>query len=146
MTYNNNNEPGWENPGSAKIKELLEKARTIAIVGLSSNTARPSYGVAKFLQEKGYKIIPVNPGADEILGEKAYPDLGSLPEVPDIVDVFRRSEHASKIVEEAIKKNAGVVWLQEGVVSPEAFRAGREAGMTMVMDRCMAKEYRKLME
>ena len=134
------------NPGSDQIKDILEKARTIAIVGLSSNPDRPSHGVAKFLKEKGYKIIPVNPGEDSILDEKAYPDLESLPETPDIVDVFRRPEHAPEIVENAVKSDARIVWLQEGVISPEAFQIGRDKGLTMVMDRCMAKEYRRLME
>lgn len=146
MTYDNNTGIEWENPGSDELKSLLEKAQTIAIVGLSSNEKRPSYGVAKFLKEKGYKIIPINPGADEILGEKAYPDLSSLPEMADIVDVFRRPEHVPEIVAEAGRNNARVVWLQEGVISPKAFRNGRESGLTMIMDRCMAKEYRKLME
>lgn len=146
MTYDKNTGIEWENPDSEELKSLLEKAHTIAIVGLSSNEERPSYKVAKFLKEKGYKIIPINPGADQILGEKAYPNVGSLPEMADIVDVFRRPEHVPEIVEEAGRNNAGVVWLQEGVISPEAFKEGRESGLTMIMDRCMAKEYRKLME
>nr|MBN2277906.1 CoA-binding protein [candidate division Zixibacteria bacterium] len=136
---------GWKNPSAEKIRELLEKARTVAVVGLSSRLGRPSLGVAQYLQTRGYRIIPVNPREETILGEKSYPDLKSIPDKIDIVDVFRRSREAYDIVEQAIEIGVGAVWLQESVVSPEAFKKGDEAGLIMVMDRCMYKEHRHLL-
>ena len=137
---------GWENPPPAVIKELLEKSKVIAVVGISSKPDRPSNGVSKFLQDKGYKIIPVNPRETEVHGEKAYPDLESIPEKVDIVDVFRRSEETPEITKIAAKIGAGAVWLQEGIASEEAYKIGLEAGMTMVMDRCILKKYIELMD
>jgi len=114
------------------------------VVGLSPKPNRPSYGVTSYLKENGYKIIPVNPEVGEILGEVCYPDLSSIPEPVDVVDIFRRSEKVPAIVEEAIKIGAKAVWMQEGVINePAAARAG-EAGLLVVMDRCMLKEHRKL--
>jgi len=126
------------------IAELLGQARTIAVVGLSGKRYRPSHGVAEYLQQVGYRVIPVNPEESEILGEKCYPDLDSIPERVDIVDIFRRSEFVPAIVEAAIRIGARGVWMQEGVVHPEAARRAGEAGLAVVMDRCILKEHRSL--
>ncbi len=126
------------------IAELLEKSHTIAVVGLSSRRARPSHGVSEYMQAAGYRIIPVNPRETEVLGEKAYPDLDSVPDPVDIVDIFRRSECVPEIVEAAIRIGAKAVWMQEGVVHPEAAAKARAAGLTVVMDRCILKAHRKL--
>ena len=103
-----------------RIPEILRSARTIAVVGLSSKRFRPSYGVAEYLKDAGYRIIPVNPAEESVLGEKCYPDLDSVPEPVDIVDIFRRSEFVPEIVEAAIRKGAKAVWMQEGVVHHDA--------------------------
>lgn len=129
---------------NAEIVELLTKSRTIAVVGLSSKKYRPSYGVTEYMQSQGYRIIPVNPNETEILGEKAYPDLESVPEKVDIVDVFRRPEFVPEIVEAAIRKGARGVWMQEEVVHPGAAARAMGAGLIVVMDRCILKEHRKL--
>ncbi|MGE5644965.1 MAG: CoA-binding protein [Acidobacteriota bacterium] len=126
------------------IAELLEKSRTIAVVGLSSRRARPSYGVSEYMQSAGYRIIPVNPGETEVLGEKAYPDLDSVPGPIDVVDIFRRSEYVPEIVDAAIRRGAKAVWMQEGVVHEQAAAKARAAGLMVVMDRCILKEHRKL--
>jgi len=128
------------------VAEILHSARIIAVVGLSHKRYRPSYGVAEYLQSAGYRIIPVNPHESEVLGEKCYPDLDSVPgdiEV-DIVDIFRRPEHVPEIVEAAIRKRARVVWMQEGVVHEQAARRAEQAGLTVVMDRCILKDHRRL--
>jgi predicted CoA-binding protein len=125
------------------ITELLRTARTIAVVGLSSKKARPSHGVTDYMQHAGYRIIPVNPNETEVLGEKAYPDLDSVPEKIDIVDIFRRSEFVPDIVDAAIRIGARAVWMQEGVVDVEAAARARKAGLIVVMDRCILKEHRK---
>lgn len=135
---------GWANPPPEKIKELLKNSKTIAVVGLSPKPDRASNGVSEYLQKQGYRIIPVNPREKEILGEKSYSDLTSIPDRVDIVDVFRRPEAAPGIVEEAIAMGAGAVWLQEGVVSEAAFEAGSRAGLIMIMDRCIFKTHRQL--
>jgi uncharacterized protein len=124
--------------------DILRSARTIAVVGLSGKRYRPSYGVAEYLKQAGYRIIPVNPGQTEVLGEKCYPDLDSVPEPVDIVDIFRRSEHVPEIVEAAIRKGAKAVWMQEGVVHEEAARRAEAAGLIAVMDRCILKDHRRL--
>jgi len=124
--------------------ELLQTARTIAIVGLSGKRYRPSYGVAEYLKREGYRVIPVNPEETEVLGEKCYPDLDSVPGEIDVVDIFRRPEFVPEIVEAAIRKGAKVVWMQEGVIHEEAARRAREAGLTVVMDRCILKDHRRL--
>lgn len=129
----------------AKIREILQKSKTVAVVGLSPNPERDSYEVAKYLQEAGYRIIPVNPRADEILGEKAYPDLASVPEKIDVVDIFRRPEHVPPVVDEAIKVGARSVWMQLGVVNEEAAKKAAEAGLDVVMDRCMLREHKRLL-
>ena len=126
------------------IAELLTSAKTIAVVGLSSRRARPSYSVSEYMQSAGYRIIPVNPQETEVLGEKAYPDLDSVPVPVDIVDVFRRSEFVPEVVEAAIRIGAKAVWMQEEVVHEEAAERARAAGLTVVMDRCILKEHRKM--
>lgn len=128
------------------IKSILEESKTIAVVGLSPHEERDSHRVARYLQSQGYRIIPVNPNADEILGERSYPNLASIPEPVDVVDVFRRSEAVPEIVEEAIKVGARTVWMQEGVIHEEAAARARQAGLRVVMDRCMMKEHRRLLK
>jgi predicted CoA-binding protein len=125
-----------------EIKELLKSIKTIAVVGLSSDPMRPSFGVSQYMQRKGYRIIPVNPNETAVLGEKAYASLSEIPEKVDLVDVFRRPEHVPSIIDEAIRLNIPAVWLQEGVVHERAATKAREAGMTVVMDRCILKEHR----
>ena len=127
-----------------QIPEILRVCRTIVVVGLSAKRYRPSYGVAEYMQRAGYRIIPVNPHEAEVLGEKCYPDVESVPEPIDIVDIFRRSEFVPEIVEAAIRKGAKVIWMQEGVVHEEAARRAREAGLEVVMDRCILKDHRRL--
>jgi predicted CoA-binding protein len=127
----------------ADIKSILEESKTVAVVGLSPRKERDSHRVARYLQSQGYRIIPVNPNADEILGERSYPDLASVPEPIDVVDVFRRSEAVPEIVEEAIKVGARTVWMQMGVIHEEAAARAREAGLQVVMDRCMMIEHRR---
>src|SRR5258707_15756976 len=125
------------------IAELLKTARTIAVVGLSPSPLRPSFGVAAYLQTHGYRIIPINPEIDSVLGEKAYGSLREVPEKIDIVDVFRRPENVPPIVEEAIALNGPAIWLQETVVHEEAAEKARRSGIFVVMDRCILKEHRK---
>jgi hypothetical protein len=127
-----------------QFNTVLLSAHTIAVVGLSGKRFRPSYGVAEYMQRSGYRIIPVNPEESEVLGEKCYPDLDSVPEAIDIVDIFRRSEFVPEIVEAAIRKGAKVVWMQEGVMHEEAARRAEEAGLDVVMDRCILKDHRRL--
>jgi uncharacterized protein len=126
------------------ISELLSTCRTIAVVGLSSKRFRPSYGVAEYMQRSGYRIIPVNPFETTVLGEKSYPTLEAVPEQVEIVDIFRRSEFVPEIVEAAIRVGARAVWMQEGVVHEEAAERARAAGLTVVMDRCILKEHRRM--
>jgi predicted CoA-binding protein len=127
-----------------RVSAILHSARTIAVVGLSGKRFRPSYGVAEYLQRAGYRIIPVNPHETAVLGEKCYPDLDAVPEPIDIVDVFRRSEFVPEIVEAAIRKGATAVWMQEGVIHEQAARRAEAAGLTVVMDRCILKDHRRL--
>jgi predicted CoA-binding protein len=125
------------------ITDLLRSAHTIAVVGLSSKKARPSHGVTDYMLHAGYHMIPVNPNETEVLGEKAYPDLDSVPEKVDIVNVFRRSESVPEIVDAAIRIGARAVWMQEGVTHQEAAKRARQAGLIVIMDRCLLKEHRK---
>jgi predicted CoA-binding protein len=125
------------------IKRILEECRTIAVVGLSSNQYRPSYGVASYMQKRGYRIIPVNPGETQVLGERAYPALADVPEKIDLVDIFRRSEEAGAHVDEAIRLGVKAVWLQESVIDEAAAERARTAGLMVVMDRCILKEHMK---
>ena len=127
-----------------RISEILHTARTIAVVGLSGKRYRPSYGVAEYMKKAGYRIIPVNPHETEILGEKCYPDLDSVPEPVDIVDIFRRSEFVPDVVEAAIRIGAKAVWMQEGVVHEAAAGRAESAGLAVVMDRCILKDHRRL--
>ena len=122
------------------IDEILETCNTVAVVGLSPRPERDSNGVAAYLQEMGYRIIPVNPSASEILGEKCYPDLPSIPNPVDVVDIFRRSQEVPAIVAEAIKIGAKAIWMQKGVVSEEAASMAKNAGLMVVMNECMECE------
>jgi len=124
--------------------DILKSSRVVAVVGLSSNPERHSYQVASYLKEQGYRIIPVNPRESAVLGEVAYPDLSSIPQAVDVVDVFRRPEDVPAIVEQAIKIGSKAVWMQEGVVNEAAAARAREAGLLVVMDKCMFKEHREL--
>ena len=125
------------------IGELLKRAKTIAVVGLSSSPLRPSYGVAAYLQHHGYRIIPVNPQIKGALGEKAYASLKDVPEKIDVVDIFRRSEFVPEVVEQAIALKVPAIWMQEDVIHNEAAEKARKAGAFVVMDRCILKEHRK---
>jgi predicted CoA-binding protein len=127
-----------------EIHDILTSARTIAVVGLSDRPDRPSHGVAAYLKAHGYRIIPVNPGVREVLGEKAYARLEDVPEKIDVVDVFRRPEHVPEIVDSAIAVGAKVVWLQDGIVHEAAAAKARAAGLRVVMDRCMLRDHRDL--
>ncbi len=127
-----------------RMDDILRTSRTIAVVGLSSRRFRPSYGVAEYMKRAGYRIIPVNPGESEILGEPCYPDLDAIPGPIDIVDIFRRPEHVPLIVEAAIRKGVRAIWMQEGVYHEEAARRAEAAGIAVVMDRCILKDHRRL--
>lgn len=130
----------FRNPGPERIRELLCGLRSVAVMGLSPEPSRPSYRVASVLQRLGYRIIPVRPMVESVLGEKAYPDLESLPFLPDIVDVFRAPEHVPAIVESCIRLGIKNLWLQDGVIHEEAARRARKAGIAVVMDRCMGRD------
>jgi predicted CoA-binding protein len=137
----------FENPTQAEIHALLRRAKTIAVLGLSATPGRPSHNVASALQKFGYRIVPVNPKATRILGEKSWPDLATALEGAgpiDAVDVFRRSEHVAGIVDEAIRLGLPALWLQEGVIDADAAAKARAAGIFTVMNRCMFKERRAL--
>lgn len=123
------------------IKSILKNYRTIAVVGLSPKPYRPSYQVASYLKSNGYKIIPVNPLYPEILGEKSYPDLQSILQPVDIVDIFRKSEEVLPIVEQAVQIKAYVVWMQEGVINHRAADLAKNNGLQVVMNRCLMKEH-----
>jgi uncharacterized protein len=127
-----------------ELKDILSTTKIIASVGLSGNQQKESYGIGIYLQEQGYQVIPVNPTATEILGEKAYPDLESVPVKIDVVQVFRKPEDVPPVVEDAIKVGAKVVWMQEGIVNEEAAKRAREAGLQVVMDACMRATHRRL--
>ena len=127
---------------SDPIRDLLLRAKTIAVVGLSSDPMRPSFGVSQYMQRKGYRIIPVNPNETEVLGARAYGSLAEIPEPVDLVDVFRRPQFVPEVVDEAIRLNIPAIWLQEGVVHKVAAQKARDAGLTVVMDLCILKEHR----
>lgn len=128
-----------------KIHAILREARTVAVVGCSPDSARPSHAIARYLQDRGYRVIPVNPGHEEILGLDCYPSLDAIPaEIRvDIVDVFRRSDRVRELVVPAVRRGARFFWMQEGVVDPEAARELEEAGIGVAMDRCILKEHRR---
>lgn len=127
-----------------EMKDILQSTKTIASVGLSGNEEKESYWIASYLKEQGYRVIPVNPTATEILGEKAYPNLESVPEKIDVVQVFRKPEDVPPVVDGAIKVGAKVVWMQEGIVNEEAAKKARDAGLQVVMDACMRATHRRL--
>ncbi len=127
-----------------QLRRILQDTRVIAVVGLSNNQTRPSYGVARYLQSHGYQIVPINPDLSEVLGERAYPDLLAVPFAVDLVDVFRRSEAVGPHVDEAIQKGVKTVWMQLGVRNQEAAERARAAGIAVVMDRCILVEHRRL--
>ena len=124
-------------------REILEKYKRIAVVGLSNHTWRASYGVSRFMQTVGYQITPVNPNEQEVLGHKAYATLDEVPDPIEIVNIFRRPEYVPEIVDAAIRRGAKVVWMQEGVIHEEAAQRARAAGLEVVMDRCILKEQMK---
>jgi predicted CoA-binding protein len=126
---------------SETIKKVLEDCKTIAVVGLSSNPERPSYGVASYMRSRGYKVIPVNPNETEVFGDKAYSSLADVPDKIDLVDIFRRSSEAGHAVDEAIALGIKAVWLQEGVIDQAAAARAHDAGLLVVMDRCWLKEH-----
>lgn len=130
----------FANPPDAEIAERLRRVRTIAVIGLSPDTGRPSHGVAKALQGAGFRVVPVRPGTDEVLGETAYPDLASVPGPIDLVDVFRAPEHVPGIVDEVLRLGLPALWLQDGVVDEPAAQRARDAGVFVVMDRCIARD------
>jgi predicted CoA-binding protein len=132
------------NGTNVEIDRVLVKYRVVAMVGASDNPERPSHRVAGFLRLRGFRVIPVNPSLESVAGEKAYPDLESIPEPVEVVDIFRRSEDVPAIVEQAIAIGARVVWMQEGVVNKEAAARAKEAGLTVIMDHCMGKELMRL--
>jgi uncharacterized protein len=127
-----------------EVKQILLSTRTIAVVGLSSNPEKESYGIAEYLQQQGYRIIPVNPTAPEILGEKTYPDLESIPDKIDVVQLFRKSEDVPPFVDSAIKVGAKVVWMQVGIENESAAQKAHAAGLKVVMNACMRVTHRML--
>jgi len=126
------------------LRRILKENHTIAVVGLSANWYRPSYFAAKYLQDHGYRIIPVNPAYEEVLGEKCYPTLLDIPDKVDVVDIFRKPEDVPPIVENAIKIGTKVVWMQLGIINEEAAKRARAAGLMVVMNRCMKIEHARL--
>lgn len=132
------------NPGDDEIRALLRRVHRIAVVGLSSDPNRPSHGVGRALKRFGYEVLPVNPTESEVLGEISYPDLDSVPGIVDLVDVFRAPEHVPDIVDACIRRGVPALWLQEGVVNEPAAERARDAGLTVVMNRCIYKEHRRL--
>ena len=129
------------NQSAMIIDEILRDCRTIAVVGLSSNPARPSYEVASYMKTRGYRVIPVNPNETNVLGEPAYPSLAVVPGTIDLVNIFRRSEDVLPIVEEAIAHGAKAIWMQEGIINEQAAVRARASGLLVVMDRCWLKEH-----
>jgi predicted CoA-binding protein len=124
--------------------EILQKYHTIAVVGLSSDPSKPSNSVSAYMMSQGYRIIPINPDEDEVFGQKAYPDLASVPEPVEFVDVFRRPQFCADVARDAVAAGAKVIWLQLGITSPEARRIAEEAGVTYVEDRCVLVEHRRV--
>jgi predicted CoA-binding protein len=134
----------FQNPPDATIKEVLSTPQTVAVIGCSPNPDRDSHRIAKLLKARGHRIIPVNPEHREILGEACYASLRDIPEPVDMVDIFRRSEHVAPIIDEAIETGAKIVWMQLGVIDEQAATKAQGAGLTVIMDRCPAIEYRRL--
>ncbi|MGP4065309.1 CoA-binding protein [Oceanobacillus sp. M65] len=127
----------WENPSNEQLKQLLTDAKTIAVVGLSDKPERTSYQISEAMQKQGYRIIPVNPTVDEVLGEKSYSSLQDVPDDVDIINVFRRPEHLPAIAEEAAQTNCKVFWAQQGIVNQEAYDFLKEKDFTVIMDLCI---------
>lgn len=134
----------FANPDDDALRALLDRVRTIAVVGLSPQPARPSFHVAQAMQRYGYRIVPVRPLVDEVLGEKAYPSLADIPFAVDLVDVFRAAEHVPAIVGQCLALHLPAIWIQEGIVHESAARQAQAGGMTVVMDRCLLKEFARL--
>lgn len=134
----------FQNPPDEAIKALLSRPQTVAVVGCSPSPQRDSHRIAQLLRTRGHRVIPVNPGHQTILGETCYASLRDIPEQVDMVDIFRRSEHVAPIVDEAIEAGAKIVWMQLGVIDERAAAKAQHAGLTVVMDRCPAIEYRRL--
>ena len=126
------------------IEKIIRESRNIAVVGISNKLGRPSLTVASYLKGQGYRIIPVNPTIQDVNGEKCYPDLASIPEKVDVVDIFRKPADVLPVVEEAVRVGAKAIWMQEGIVNEEAASKAREAGLQVVMDKCMLKEHSRL--
>ena len=135
----------FRNPDSDGLRALLERTKTVAVVGLSPNPDRPSHRIGKRLKEWGYRVVPVRPALDEVLGEKAYPNLTAIPFKPDLVDVFRSPDQVDPVVDECIALGIPALWLQEGVVNEAAALRAQAAGIEVVMDRCISVDYRRLM-
>ena len=135
----------FQNPSPEEIKDLLKQVKTIAVVGLSPKPDRPSFVVARAMQRYGYRIIPVRPATSEVLGEKCYPSLADVPEKIDLVDAFRAAEHIPALVDECLALGVPAIWIQEGIVNEAAAEKARAAGVTVVMDRCIYKDYVGLM-
>ena len=129
----------------AELRNILKSARTVASVGVSSNPQKPSYGIFQYLMEAGYQMLPVNPMTPEVMGKQSYPDLASVQQKIDVVQVFRKPEDVQPVVEQAIQAGAKVVWMQEGIVNEQAAKQAEEAGLKVVMDRCMMKTHMRLM-
>ena len=134
----------FSNPDDDALLALLDRVKTIAVVGLSPQAARPSYRVAQAMQRSGYRIVPVRPLVDEVLGEKAYASLADIPFQVDLVDVFRAADHIPAIVEQCLALHLPAIWIQEGIVADSAAKDALAGGMTVVMDRCLLKEYVRL--
>ena len=126
------------------IEKIIRESKNIAVVGISNKLGRPSLTVASYLKGQGYRIIPVNPTIQDVNGEKCYPDLTSIPEKVDVVDIFRKPADVLPVVEEAVRIGAKAVWMQEGIVNEEAASKARAAGLQVVMDKCMLKEHSRL--
>ncbi len=135
MTINDDNE----------LRQILKTIRTVASVGVSSSEEKPSYWIFNYLKEHGYQMIPVNPTASEILGQKTYPDLASIPQKIEVVQVFRKPEDVPPVVEQAIKVGAKIVWMQKGIINEEAARNAESAGLKVVMNRCMMETHQRLL-
>ena len=136
--------PRFANPSSDEIRKLLQRVKTIAVVGLSASPNRPSYGVARSLQGFGYRVIPVNPALADVLGERSYPSLRDLPEPVDLVDVFRESSHVAALVDDCIALKLPALWLQDGVIDEAAALRAQASGLTVVMNRCIYRDYLEL--
>lgn len=134
----------FRNPPDDELRALLARSKTVAVVGLSPNASRPSHRIAKRLQEWGYRVIPVRPAVSEVLGERAYARLSDIPDRVDLVDVFRAADEIGPIVDECIALGLPAIWIQQGIVNEPAAERARAAGMTVVMDRCIAVDHRRL--